>query len=1120
MRTLCALSCVLLLVLSASTLPLDASARLQSERAPMGQDQADSPATNTTGWFPFTLPWDDASATPVDASDLLLDAPGQDPATVIDTRGFVETGPDGHFHFANTGARARFWGTNLTFSGVFPPSPAYPPGSGEFQDQDASGELAGRLAKLGFNAVRLHHLDWGSRPSGIWQDNTANTRVMDPVQLGRLDYLIYQLKRHGIYVDLNLHVSRTFTSGDGVTDAPEFAASGVAFGKGATLFDPVMIALEQKYAGQLLSHVNPYTGLAYKDDPVILTTETTNEDSFFLAWSGDQLNHRLGDASSFPAFSSQELDGWTHVAGTGPAINRLRNPGFDESLTDWSTRVGDTAQATFTVDPGAHEGSPALKVEVTQVGDTSWEVQVIQAHLALQAGKTYRIRFAARAPGVSQPTTIAAEVMRDSPPWDSLGCCGEISLDTSWQTYTFEFTATETITGDARVCLDVGQAALILEFDDFLFQETDAFRGWNGWLEDRYGSTAAVQAAWAPAGGTVPETEMLTNGSFEDGREPWGAQVGKPAVATFSIDASTATAGTRSFKAEVTVVDGDGWHVQLNQGGFGVTAGQTYRLSFDAKASAAGGFNAWVTQNHDPWQGLGLGAMVEPAASWQSFQFFFTATASEANAHVAFDLGQSVRALWIDNVSLKPFNPAGLLPGESLEANNVARLRRSEGAAYTPQRLRDTLRFYDETQAAFFSGMRETIQTAQGSHSLNTGTASFIDSLADIHAMAQLDFVDNHRYWDHPYWVGVPGWSPTGWFISNQAWVNAPFANLFGLATTAVQGKPFTVTEFNEVFPNRYAAEGPLLLATFANLQDWDALFQFAYTGDQLSYNADHVQGFFDLAGNPLATGLMPVAARLFLAQQTTPAPTVSLLSYTQNERYDSAPSGWGGSIADYLRVVKGVDPAAAFGSRLRIADFDAPAPVTPDLPTPAGPVYTSAGGQLRWDVTDPARGLVTFDAPHAQGAVGFLAGRSVALANLALDMPADTTRFAAIVAQSRDGRPLAVSGQVLLSVFTRVENTGQVWNADQTSLDDRWGGPPALIEPLSATVTLTVSDPAAVSVWALDETGAWETPVNATVIAPDQLRFTVDTGVQQTLWYGLLRLHKTYLPLCLATHG
>lgn len=1062
---------------------------------------ASQPATDTSTWFPLTLPWDDASATPIDASDLLRDAPGDDLSTVINARGRVVVGPDGHFQFSNTGERARFWGTNLTFSSAFPPSPDNPPsGSGEFPDAQAAEKLARRLAKLGFNAVRFHHIDWFSRPSGLWLDYSNNTQVMDPVQLGRLDYLIYQLKRHGIYVDLNLHVSRNFTLGDGVVDAPEFQSSGVSFNKGATLFEPVMRGLQEKYAAQLLAHVNPYTGLAYRDDPAIFTTETSNEDSMGLSWAFDQLNNRPGDGSSFPAFSSLELDGWTDLAGAGPRIVRLRNPGFESGLTDWWTWTTGGASANFTTDGAAYEGSQALQAQVTAVDGTDWHAQFGQSNLALQAGRAYRVRFAARA---STPTTIAVDVMRDSDPWDSLGFSETINLTTAWQVFDYTFTATETIYGGAQLVFSVGQAVRTLWFDGFVFREADAWDGWLGWLENRYGSTAALQAAWAPTS-PVPETEMLTNGSFESGIPPWATGVFAPAAATFTTDTGAFTHGSRSLRADVTAVDGVGWHVQIGQGGLNIVAGQTYRLTFDAKASVAGGFGASVMQNHDPWEGLGLWGWAEATTTWQPFEFIFTATASDTDGRVVFDLGQSVRTIWIDNVSLKPYNKAGLQAGESLEGNNVARIRRSEAAGYTPQRVHDTLRFYDETQRAFFSGMRTYLQTDHPGP-LNTGTASYIDSLADIYAMSQLDFVDNHTYWDHPYWPYDPPWSPTGWYIANQPWVNSPFANVFDKAVTAVQGKPFTVTEFNESFPNRYQAEAPLLLALVANLQDWDAVFQFAYAGGQTTYNAQYSTGFFDLAGNPIMTGLMPVASRLFLGYQTAPAPTESTLSFTEEERYDSALVGWAGSVAQYLQEAKGVNPATVFGSRLRIGNFNATAPVTPSLPTPSGPVYVSAGGQLRWDVSDPARGLVTFDAAQAQGAVGFLAGRTVTLSNLTLAVPSSTAQFAAVTAQSRDGQPLSSSGQVILGVFTRTENTGQTWNAEQTTLTN-WGGAPSLIEPFQATVTLTVSDPASVQVWALDETGAKETQLSATVIGGSQLQFTVDTAVHKTLWYALLR--------------
>ena len=36
---------------------------------------------------------------------------------------------------------------------------------------------------------------------------------------------------------------------------------------------------------RLLEHVNPYTGLAYKDDPALAILETHNEDSIFWHWT-------------------------------------------------------------------------------------------------------------------------------------------------------------------------------------------------------------------------------------------------------------------------------------------------------------------------------------------------------------------------------------------------------------------------------------------------------------------------------------------------------------------------------------------------------------------------------------------------------------------------------------------------------------------------------------------------------------------------------------------------------------------------------------------------------------------------------------------------------------------
>src|SRR5262249_44856927 len=148
---------------------------------------------------------------------------------------------------------------------------------------------------------------------------------------------------------------------------------------------------------------------------------------------------------------------------------------------------------------------------------------------------------------------------------------------------------------------------------------------------------------------------------------------------------------------------------------------------------------------------------------------------------------------------------------------------RSALGAYGEARVQDLLRFYAEVDEKYFIGMKRHVQEELGARSLATGTSPWWAYLGDTAVQSKMDFVDGHYYWDAPYWVGVPAWSPTGWRIRNDPLVNQ-LADLATLATQAVSGKPFTVSEFNYVFPNRYALEGPLLVALLANLQDWDAV--------------------------------------------------------------------------------------------------------------------------------------------------------------------------------------------------------------------------------------------------------------------------------------------------------
>src|SRR5580692_9400119 len=175
------------------------------------------------------------TASPADVR-FLLDAPAG-------KHGFVGV-YGGHLATAD-GTRVRFWGVNLagwtTGSALLPPH------------HDAE-VYASTLARLGINCVRFQFLDLTDgqrssaggaraagvadaparqgaptaqqravggepqRPAGLIDGSRDDTSTMNPEQLDRLDYLVYQLKLNGIYTNFNLNVGRVYKSGDGVQD--------------------------------------------------------------------------------------------------------------------------------------------------------------------------------------------------------------------------------------------------------------------------------------------------------------------------------------------------------------------------------------------------------------------------------------------------------------------------------------------------------------------------------------------------------------------------------------------------------------------------------------------------------------------------------------------------------------------------------------------------------------------------------------------------------------------------------------------------------------------------------------------------------------------------------------
>jgi len=166
------------------------------------------------------------------------------------------------------GTLAKFWGVNFNGGACFP-------------DKDYAPKVAARLAQAGCNIVRLHQLDAQWDTPNIFSyskgKRVTTTRVLDPKSMDHLDYLISCLKEAGIYIYLDMITYRKFKEGDGVP----FHEQLMDAGKPWSMVDKRMIELQKEYCTQLWTHVNPYTGLAYKDDPAFVLTEIANEHDLF-----------------------------------------------------------------------------------------------------------------------------------------------------------------------------------------------------------------------------------------------------------------------------------------------------------------------------------------------------------------------------------------------------------------------------------------------------------------------------------------------------------------------------------------------------------------------------------------------------------------------------------------------------------------------------------------------------------------------------------------------------------------------------------------------------------------------------------------------------------------------
>jgi len=574
----------------------------------------------------------------------------------------------------------------------------------------------------------------------------------------------------------------------------------------------------------------------------------------------------------------------------------------------------------------------------------------------------------------------------------------------------------------------------------------DILRGkFNAWLKVRYGSDEKLRQAWGEGAQPLGDN-ILANGDFqaatpgENVPQKWGLEQHSGCIASVS---RCRCQDKDALRMDIGKADDTEWHLQLNQSGLSIKAGQYYTVIFQAAGGEPRQFNCGVGQAHSPWDNLGLSRRVELTQNWQTFRFGFVAKAGDDNARLSFAFSGSTIPVYLENVEFRAGGLTGLQRGESIGAGNVTIFSDTE----TPARSLDRMCFLAETEKAYFDGMRNFIKNELGCKALVTGTIVF--GPLGLYAQSDMDFIDAHAYWQHPRFPGRP-WDSNNWLVDQKPMTDYPDeATLFRLAAERLFGKPFTVSEYNHPAPLDSQAECVPMIASFAAAQDWDGVWLYTYSHSSDSWDRQTLNSYFDIDTNPAKWGFMRAGAAIFRDAGIAPLKTVNAVKLAESTNLLPAlaklQSKHDGDMLAALAERAGISGRDMLKAQF-VPRLDEGVPIVPK--TVSQEEYT----RLAWSVNERGYGFYVargYDAwAYAGHAENFQTSSS---GQVSIIRPA----FAVVTVTSLDQAPMERSRKILVTACGRCENVGMKFSEDRRTVGRNWGGPPVQIEAVEGSLVL-----------------------------------------------------------------
>lgn len=293
----------------------------------------------------------------------------------------------------------------------------------------------------------------------------------------------------------------------------------------------------------------------------------------------------------------------------------------------WKFEVQPPAVATIRQDEGG------LRIDVTTASKEPFHVQVYQPDKSPISGRTYIVRFAAKATSV-RPIIVLGQFQDN--PWSLVTEFTSVEIGRDWKEYAINLTMKEARPKGVRLpVIQFGQATGTVWIRDISVLESG---------EKPVASTSAV----AGASEQLKATAEPSN---------WQLEQQGPAKATLRSEEG-------SLRIDITARSDDRSNLRLYQAGRDLVPGQKYVLKFIAKASAPRVVGLTAQTDQSPFTGLIGDETIEFSTRWQLYTLEFVADKAvpQHTRIPVLSLGGEIGTVWLRDASVTGSAGSGSRP--------------------------------------------------------------------------------------------------------------------------------------------------------------------------------------------------------------------------------------------------------------------------------------------------------------------------------------------------------------------------------------------------------------------------------------------------------------------------